>query len=144
MRVGPVVRAGQEIHVHFDPVVQVRIYDPAGPISLHPTPEALRLERQIRSMPTVAPRVVEPMQTQSPSNTAVGCYKNTCHTISMVCGVAVLPSFACVAFGSLGLIAPAVLASIALTCSLLGGKPTEQMARARAQRAVEMSQYDPR
>jgi hypothetical protein len=134
MRIGPAVRAGQELHVHFDPVVQVRIYDP----------EALRLERQVRSMATVAPRVAQPVQTESHSETALGCYKNTLHTISMICGVSVLPSFACVAFGTLGLIAPAVLASIALTCALLGGKPTEQMARARAQRAVEMSQYDPR
>jgi hypothetical protein len=144
MRIGPAVRASEDRHVTFDPVVKVRIYDPAGPVTLQPTPEALRLERQIRSMPIVTPPVAQQVQTESHSETAVGCYKNTLHTISMICGVAVLPSFACVAFGTLGLIAPAVLASIALTCSLLGGKPTEQMARARAQRAVEMSQYDPR
>lgn len=144
MRIGPAVRASEDRHVTFDPVVQVRIYDPAGPVTLHPTPEALRLERQVRSMATVAPPVAQQVQTESHSETALGCYKNTLHTISMICGVSVLPSFACVAFGTLGLIAPAVLASIALTCALLGGKPTEQMARARAQRAVEMSQYDPR
>jgi hypothetical protein len=144
MRIGPAVRASEDRHVHFDPVVQVRIYDPAGPVTLQPTPEALRLERQIRSMPIVTPPVAQQVQTESRIDTAVGCYKNTLHTISMICGVSVLPSFACVAFGTLGLIAPAVLASIALTCALLGGKPTEQMARARAQRAVEMSQYDPR
>jgi len=144
MRIGPAVRATADRHVTFDPVVQVRIYDPAGPIALQPTPAALRLERQIRSMPTVAPSVAQPVQTESRSDTAVGCYKNTLHTISLVCGVAVLPSFACVAFGPLWLIAPAVLASLAITCVLLGGKPTEQMARARAERGVEMSQYDPR
>ena len=144
MRIGPAVCASEDRHVTFDPVVQVRIYDPAGPVTLQPTPEALRLERQVRSMPTVAPRVAQPVQTESRSNTAVGCYKNTLHSISLVCGVAVLPSFACVAFGTLGLLAPAVLASLAITCLLLGGKPTEQMARARAERAVEMSQYDPR
>jgi hypothetical protein len=144
MRIGPAVCASADRHVTFDPVVKVRIYDPAGPVTLQPTLEALRLERKVRSMPTVAPRVAQPVQTEGCSDTAVGCYKNTMHTISMVCGVAVLPSFACVAFGPLWLIAPAVLASLAITCVLLGGKPTEQMARARAERAVEMSQYDPR
>lgn len=125
MRIGPVVRAGQELHVHFNPVVQVRIYDPAGPIALQPTPEASRLERQIRSMPTVAPRVVQPVQTQSQSNAAVGCYKNTCHTISIICGVAVLPSFACVAIGPIGFVVPAALAVASALTYLIGGRETD-------------------
>lgn len=144
MRIGPAVCASEDRHVTFDPVVQVRIYDPAGPVTLQPTPEALRLERQVRSMATVAPRVAQPVQTESSSDTAVDCYKNTLHSISLVCGAAVIPSFAFAAFGLIGLVAPAALASLAITCILLGGKPTEQMARARAERAVEMSQYDPR
>ena len=144
MRIGPAVRASEDRHVTFDPVVKVRIYDPAGPVTLQPTPEALRLERQVRSMPLAEPRVVPPIEIEQGGNKAVRCYKNTLHSISLVCGAAVIPSFAFAAFGLIGLVAPAVLASLAITCLLLGGKPTEQMARARAERAVEMSQYDPR
>lgn len=89
----------------------------------------------------MAPRVKA--QTQTQSRAAKVC-KNVLHTIGMVSAALILPSFACLVLGPIGLIAPAVLACIALTCLLLGGKPTEQMARAQAERAVEMSQYDPR
>ena len=144
MRIGPVVCSNEDRHVHFNPVVQVRIYDPAGPIALQPTPEALRLERQIRSMPLEEPRVVPLIEIEQRPNKAVRCYKNTLHSISLVCGVAVIPSFAFAAFGLIGLVAPAALASIAITCAFISGRPTEEMEQARAERAVEMSEYDPR
>ena len=92
----------------------------------------------------MAPRVAQPVQTESRSNTAVGCYKNTLHSISLVCGALILPSFACLVLGPIGLIAPAVLASVALTCVLLAGRPTETMERIRAERAAAMRDYDPR
>ena len=144
MRIGPVVRPHEERHVRFHPIVQVRVYDQEGPINLQPTHDALRLERQIRNMPLAEPRVVPPIEIEQGGNKAVRCYKNTLHSISLVCGVAVIPSFAFAAFGLIGLVAPAALASIAITCAFISGRPTEEMEQARAERAVEMSEYDPR
>lgn len=144
MRIGPAVCASADRHVTFDPVVKVRIYDPAGPVTLQPTLEALRLERQIRSMTTAALRVVPPIEIEHRHNKVASCYKNTLHSISLVCGVAVIPSFSFASFGLIGLIAPAALASIAITCAFISGRPTEEMEQARAERAAEMSEYDPR
>ena len=62
----------------------------------------------------------------------------------MACGLGILPSFALLAFGPLGLLAPACLTIGFITLALLGGKPTEAIQAARNRRAAEVAQYDPR
>ena len=127
-----------ERHVQFSEFVEVRHITPTGTAPVQPSLYAQRLERELRNRPCV-----EPQQTQTQSK-PMQVFKNTMHTIAMVCGALIIPSFACLLLGPIGLIVPAALASIALTCVLLAGRPTETMERARAERAAVMSEYDPR
>jgi hypothetical protein len=128
-----------ERHVQFSEFVEVRYIEPTETAPVQPSLYAQRLERELRNRPCV-----EPQQTPPTQSCAARVCKNVLHTIAMVCGALIIPSFACLALGPIGLIAPAVLASLALTCVLLAGRPTEAMERARAIRAAAMSEYDPR
>lgn len=87
-----------------------------------PTMEAARLERQIRAMPNVVPQARPPIMEQTTK-----CLKNSCYVASMVCGIAVLPSFACLSFGTIGLVAPAALFVGFVAFSIIGGKPTSSI-----------------
>jgi len=126
-------------HVQFSEFVEVRHIEPRETAPVQPSLYAQRLERELRTRPCV-----EPQQTPPTQSRAARVCKNVLHTVAMVCGALILPSFACLVLGPIGLIVPAVLASIALTCVLLAGRPTETMERARAERAAVMSEYDPR
>lgn len=128
-----------ERHVQFSEFVEVRHIEPRETAPVQPSLYAQRLERELRNRPCV-----EPQQTPPTQSRAAKVCKNVLHTVAMVAGALILPSFACLILGPIGLIVPAVLASIALTCALLGGRPTETMERARAERAAVMSEYDPR
>lgn len=128
-----------ERHVQFSEFVEVRHITPTGTAPVQPSLYAQRLERELRNRPCV-----EPQQTPPTQSRAARVCKNVLHTVAMVCGALILPSFACLVLGPIGLIVPAVLASVALTCALLGGRPTETMERARAERAAAMRDYDPR
>ena len=127
-----------ERHVQFSEYVEVRHFTPSETTEVQPSLYAQRLERELRNRPCVE------AQTPPTQSKPVRVFKNTMHTVSIVCGALIIPSFACLVLGPIGLIAPAVLASVALTCALLGGRPTEAMQRARAERAVAMAEYDPR
>jgi hypothetical protein len=128
-----------ERHVQFSEFVEVRHITPTETAPVQPSIYAQRLERELRSRP-----IVEPQQTPPTQSCAARVCKNVLHTVAMVCGALIIPSFACLVLGPIGLIVPAVLASVALTCALLGGRPTETMERARAERAAAMRDYDPR
>ena len=129
-----------ERHVHFSEFVEVRHIQPRETAPVQPSMYAQRLERELRNRPCVEAQAQTPPTQSKP----VRMFKNTMHTIAMVCGALIIPSFACLVLGPIGLIAPAVLLSLALTCALFGGRPTETMERARAERAAVMSEYDPR
>lgn len=129
-----------ERHVQFSEFVDVRHFTPTETTEVLPTMHAQQLERQLRTAPCVAPQPSsEPAQ-----SLPVRAYKNALHTAAMVFGALFIPSFACLVLGPIGLIAPAVLLSLALTCVLLGGRPTETMERIRAERAAMVRQFDPR
>lgn len=74
----------------------------------------------------------------------VKTWKNICHKAAMTCAILILPSFACLAFGVVGLAAPAALLVASIVLALLGGKPTEEMEATRAARAAQAAEYDPR
>ena len=126
-------------HVQFSEFVEVRHIEPRETAPVQPSLYAQRLERELRNRP-----FVEPQQTFPTQPRATRVCKNVLHTVAMVCGALILPSFACLILGPIGLIAPAVLASVALTCALVAGRPTETMERARAERAAVMRDFDPR
>ena len=128
-----------ERHVQFSEFVEVRHITPTETAPIRPSMYAQRLERELRNRPCV-----EPQQTPPTQSRAARVCKNVLHTVAMVAGALILPSFACLILGPIGLIVPAVLASVALTCALLGGRPTETMERARAERAAAMRDFDPR
>lgn len=128
-----------ERHVQFSEFVEVRHITPTETAPVQPSLYAQRLERELRNKPDVEPQPAQPAQSKP-----ARALKNTMHTIAMVCGALIIPSFACLVLGPIGLIAPAVLASLALICVLLAGRPTEAMERARAERAAVMREYDPR
>ena len=127
-----------ERHVQFSEFVEIRHIEPTETAPVQPSIYAQRLERELRNRPCVE------AQAQPTQSKPVQVFKNTMHTIGMVCGALIIPSFACLILGPIGLIAPAVLASVALTCILVAGRPTETMERIRAERAAAMSEYDPR
>ena len=128
-----------ERHVQFSEFVEVRHIEPRETAPVQPSMYAQRLERELRGRPNV-----EPQPAQQSQSKPMQVFKNVMHTIATVCGALIIPSFACLILGPIGLIAPAVLASLALTCILLAGRPTETMERIRAERAAVMSEYDPR
>jgi len=128
-----------ERHVQFSEFVEVRHITPTETAPVQPSLYAQRLERELRNRPDVEPQLAQPAQSKP-----ARALKNVLHTIATVCGALIIPSFACLVLGPIGLIAPAVLASLALTCVLLAGRPTETMERARAERAAAVSEYDPR
>lgn len=128
-------------HVHFSEVVEVRYIPPRQTTEIQPTLSAKRLEQELKNKPNVIAQEQAPPPAQSKP---VQVYKNYMHNASIVCGALIIPSFACLALGPIGLVAPGVLLSLSLTCALLGGRPTEAMQQARAELSVEMAEYDPR
>lgn len=133
-----------ERHVQFSEFVEVRHISPLESVAttteMQPSIYAQRLAHELRNMPCVEAQ----QQAQPTQSKPLQAYKNVLHTVAMVCGALVIPSFACLFLGPIGLIVPAVLTSLWLTCILIAGRPTEMMERIRAERAAEMSEYDPR
>lgn len=133
-------QSASERHVQFSEFVEVRYIEPTEIAPVQPSLYAQRLERELRSRPNVETQPAQQMQ----SKPVRMMMKNALHTVAMVCCALIIPSFTCLILGPIGLVAPAVLASLALTCILLAGRPTETMERARAERAAAVSEYDPR
>jgi hypothetical protein len=133
-------QSAAERHVQFSEFVEVRYIEPTETAPVQPSLHAQRLEYAMKNRPCVKTQE----QLREIKSEAVKTYKNILHTVAMVCGALIVPSFACLLLGPIGLVVPAALASIALTCALLGGRPTETMERKRAERAAAMSEYDPR
>lgn len=127
-------------HVQFSEFVEVRHFTPSETTDVQPSMYAQRLERELRGRPCVEAQAQTPPEQSKP----VQVYKNYMHNASIVCGALIIPSFACLALGPIGMVVPGVLLSLSLTCALLGGRPTEAMQQARAELSVEMAEYDPR
>lgn len=141
MRVNPVSNSLPERRVHFNDVVEVRIYIPDESHPIEPTMEAKRIERAVKAMPNVqGVAAVENNRAVEESNK---CWKNSCHTISLCCGVAFLPSFVLLTIGPIGLIAPASLLLACFATAILGGKPTPEMESwmSMVRRNVENTDY---
>lgn len=127
MKVNPVVPASLERHVHFNERVEVRIYIPEESHSIPPTMEAMRIERAVKAMPNV--QGVAAVEADRATQRADKCWKNSCHTISLLCGIAFLPSFVLLTIGPIGLIAPASLFLACFMTAIIGGEPTPEMQR---------------
>lgn len=125
MKVNPVAAPSTERHVHFNEVVEVRIYIPDESHPIQPTMEAMRIEKSVKAMPSV--QGVAAIQNNRAVQEATKCWKNSCHTISLCCGVAFLPSFVLLTIGPIGLIAPASLLVACFMATIVGGKPTSEM-----------------
>ena len=139
MNVAPIrPQSEAERHVQFSEFVEVRHFMPTETAPVQPSLYAQRLERDLRNRPC------DEAQAQPAQSKPMQVFKNVMHTIAMACGTLIIPSFACLLLGPIGLVVPAALASIALTCILVAGRPTETMERIRAERAAVMSEYDPR
>jgi hypothetical protein len=128
-----------EQHTEAAEQVQVRVIQPTDTAPIQPSVYAQRLERQLAQA-----TVVEPAQIRPETPPAVRACKNVLHSMAMVFGALFVPSFALVLLGPIGLVAPAALLVAAAVCAFLGGKPTEEMEKARAIRRAEMQEYDPR
>lgn len=129
-----------ERHVQFSEFVEVRHITPTETAPIRPSMYAQRLARELRNQSNVdAQPHIQPTQSRP-----VRAYKNVMHTAAMVFGTLILPSFACLVLGPIGLIAPVVLAVLAIVCAFLGGRPTEAMEQARAERAEANRNFDPR
>lgn len=105
---------------------------------------AAKLERALRNAAPAQPSRPQNQQIASFSEGTGNTWKNLFHKASMACGLAILPSFALLALGPLGLLAPACLALAFITLALLGGKPSEAIQATRARRAVEVANSDNR
>lgn len=141
MNVAPIrPQTTAERHVQFSEFVEVRHFTPTETAPVQPSLYAQRLERELRNRPDVEAQAQTPPTQSKP----VCVFKNTMHVAGIISGALIIPSFACLFLGAIGLIAPAALTSIALTCALLGGRPTETMERIRAERAAAVAEYDPR
>lgn len=141
MNVTPIKpQATEDRHVQFSEFVEVRYIEPTETAQVQPSLYSQRLERELKNRPCVE---AQP-QAQPTQSKPVRVLKNALHTSAVVFGAFVIPSFICLFLGPIGLVAPAALTASALICALLGGKQTEEMQQARAERAVEMSEYDPR
>lgn len=111
-----------------------------APLNLH----AARLQRSMQTFePVPLPRMQQPNQPQQQKPT-VKAWKTFCHRASILCGLLFFPSFACLAFGVVGLCVPAALLVAGFVLGLLGGKPPEEVQAARDERAAQNAVYDPR
>jgi len=140
----PITRS--ERHVEFAEQVQVRVIEPTDTAPIRPSITAQRIERHLRVAGIGPVNHAQPQteQTRSETPPSVRVCKNVLHSMAMVFGALFVPSFALVLLGPIGLVAPAALLVAAAVCAFLGGKPTEEMERARAIRRAEMQEYDPR
>ena len=127
-----------ERHVQFSEYVEVRHFTPSETTEVQPSLYAQRLERELRNRPCVE------AQTPPTQSKPVRVFKNVMHTVSLVSAALIIPALTCLFLGPIGFIAPAVLIFVAITCALLGGRPTEAMQRTRAERAAAVAEYDPR
>lgn len=129
-----------ERHSELTECEEVRHVTPEETSCVQPSLYAQRLERELKTCSCVKAKTRPPSIQSKPKRV----FKNTMHMASIVCAALIIPAFTCLFLGPIGLIAPAGLCFLAVACAWLGGLPTEEMARARAERAAVMSEYDPR
>jgi len=138
MNVSPIRQSPMpERHVHFSDHIEVKIIEPRESAPIQPSLYAQQLERQLRIAPNVTPQS-RPAQ---PTPRLDRC-KDVLHKAAMICGALVLPSFACLALGPFGLIAPAALFALSVVFYLLGGKQTERMQQECEMRRAEARRFD--
>ena len=89
---------------------------------------AARLESTLRAAEVPSHQSTQPPQAPTQPNQPPEtrkAWRTIFHRASLACGIAILPSFACLAIGPLGLIAPAGLAVLFVAFELLSGKANE-------------------
>lgn len=87
----------------------------------------------------VVPRVAPTVEPDVPKSSV---YKRTCGTAALVCGALVIPSFAFLAFGVVGLVAPATLVVATAVCFIARGKLPPDMEAEYAARAEAARTHD--
>lgn len=140
MNVMPINQSVAERHVQFSEFVAVEIpprTETQMVTIVEPTVYSQRLERAMRTAPTVAPA-----QPENAPSQPVKAYKNACEKAALVCGALAIPSFALVVMGPIWLVAPAALIAATVAFSLLRGKPTQEILQERAQRATDAKLHD--
>lgn len=105
---------------------------------------ASRLERTLRTVEIVRHEISTPQQTNVPLEKRNETWKTVCHHASMICGLAILPSFASVAAGPIFLVIPASLTVLFIGFGLASGKPSEALQNRLAMRREEVKNFDSR
>lgn len=109
-----------------------------------PSIHAARLQASLRTAEIVTPQQNHAQQTTNENPETRKTWKTLCHKAAMICGLAILPSFACVAAGPIFLLVPASLALLFIVLALAGGKPHEALQTRLAIRRAEVAHFDSR
>lgn len=105
---------------------------------------ASRLERTLRTVEIVRHEISTPQQTNVPLENRNETWKTVCHHASMICGLAILPSFASVVAGPIFLVIPASLTVLFIGFGLASGKPSEALQNSLAIRRDKVKNFDSR
>lgn len=111
------------------------------------TLQAARLERCLKNAGPSINRQIEPAAQLPQQTSPATCFKkvkNAAYIGSMICGIGILPSFAMLTLGPLGLLAPAALFVLFVALGAVAGKPTESIQAWIAARRVDGATFDPR
>lgn len=123
----------------YSPSSQDARIEGEGAAPVMPSLDALRLEARLRTMPNVQPDLAS-----TRSERVTSCAKSFTRRLGLVFGMAVLPSFACVLMGPIGLAVPAVLIVASAVCFWLSGKETLEQELAMQRMREVARTYDPR
>lgn len=113
------------------------------PTAIH----AARMEHTLRSSPIAMGQsaqeqpIAQPPQERAQPQSE-NRFKTFCNTMANLCGIAVLPSIACIAFGVIGLVVPGALVVACVVFALLAGKPTEREQARREERHSASANFD--
>lgn len=103
---------------------------------------AARLQASLRTAEIVTPQQNHAQQTTNENPETRKTWKTLCHKAAMIFGLAILPSFACVAAGPIFLLVPASLALLFIVFALAVGKPHEALQTRLDIRRAEVSSFD--
>jgi hypothetical protein len=104
--------------------------------------DAVKLERRMKNSPGAPASKTERATQERQASTSLKTFKHICHRAALTCCASILPSFAFVAFGPLGLLAPAALLLAGIFLFLAAGRFTEQINNEIATRHNEIKNFD--
>ena len=133
-------------HVRFaDPIVQPRQHSmPETQMAVIPIPDlhTARMERTVRNIPVAPARPLARPPVPQEFSKPAKIYKRTCDTISLLSGVAALPTLALGFIHPVWLSVPAGLVVTSIVTFLLRGKPTPEMEQEYAARRAAAQNND--